>query len=99
VPGLSRRPLRKLTVGDIVGVAKQIEQWKDEASKAGRAITRLLLGYEAGGDGFWIARALREHGIAEDRESDRESARSVRHHRLQSAAEEGAKETGRVALR
>ncbi len=63
VPGVSRRPLRKIDVGDIGTVIKAIEQWKNEAGKAGHMVSRVVLGYEAGRDGFWIARALREHGV------------------------------------
>ncbi|MBV8576550.1 MAG: IS110 family transposase, partial [Acetobacteraceae bacterium] len=36
---------------------------KAEAKKAGYQVSRVVLGYEAGRDGFWIARALRERGI------------------------------------
>jgi transposase len=57
VPGVSRRPLRKLDVKDISGVTKLVEQWTGEACKAGCAVTRVVLGYEAGRDGFWIAPA------------------------------------------
>jgi transposase len=63
VPGVSRRPLRKVEVGDIGAVARQIEQWKSEAGKASHSVSRVVLGYEAGRDGFWIARALQDHGI------------------------------------
>jgi transposase len=44
-------------------VLKAIEQWKSEASKAGHEVRRVVAGYEAGLDGFWIAPALRERGI------------------------------------
>ena len=40
-----------------------IERWKVEAGKGGRSVTRVVLTYEAGRDGFWIARCLGEHGI------------------------------------
>ena len=63
VPGVSRRPLRQLEARDLGGVLNAIEQWKAEASKAGREVRRVVVGYEAGLDGFWIARALREHAI------------------------------------
>jgi transposase len=63
VPGVSRRPLRTVRVGDIAGVVKAIEQWKAEAAKAGHTVLRVVLGYEAGRDGFWIARALKGQGI------------------------------------
>lgn len=63
VPGVSRRPLRKVAAGNLAEVVKALEQWKTEASKAGHTVSRVVLGYEAGRDGFWIARALRERGI------------------------------------
>ena len=63
VPGVSRRPLRQLEARDLGGVLKAIEQWKAEASKAGREVRRMVVGYEAGLDGFWIARFLSERGI------------------------------------
>lgn len=63
VPGVSRRPLRRVSVGDLAGILKPIEQWKAEAEKAGHRVSRVVLGYEAGRDGFWIARSLRQHGI------------------------------------
>jgi transposase len=40
-----------------------VERWRDEAVKAGRTITRIVLAYEAGRDGFWLARWLRARGI------------------------------------
>jgi len=63
VPSVSRRPLRKIDTRNIGAVIKTIEQWKSEANKGGSPVSRVVLGYEAGRDGFWIARALREHGI------------------------------------
>jgi transposase len=63
VPGVLRRPRRKLPAGNLAAVAKALDQWKVEAGKAGHAVSRVVVGYEAGRDGFWIARALRELGI------------------------------------
>jgi transposase len=40
-----------------------LERWKAEAAKAGRTIARVVVAYEAGRDGFWIARHLIERGI------------------------------------
>ena len=37
-------------------------EW-DEATKAGRTIVRIAVAYEAGRDGFWLARWLRAHGL------------------------------------
>jgi len=38
-------------------------RWRDEATKAGRTIDRIAVAYEAGRDGFWLARWLRGRGI------------------------------------
>jgi len=40
-----------------------LERWRDEAARAGRAISRIAVAFEAGRDGFWLARWLRERGI------------------------------------
>jgi transposase len=62
VPGLERHPLKKLEV-DEAGLLRQLERWRDEAAKAGRRVTRVAVAYEAGRDGFWLARWLRAHGV------------------------------------
>src|SRR3954463_8569086 len=33
-----------------------LHRWRDEAGRAGRTITRIALAFEAGRDGFWLAR-------------------------------------------
>lgn len=63
VPGVSRRPRRSVDARDLISVAKAIEAWKVEASKVGKAVTRVVVSYEAGRDGFWIARALQDAGL------------------------------------
>ena len=63
VPGVSRRPKRGLKVGDTDELLRVLERWKAEAAKAGRTIARVVVAYEAGRDGFWIARHLIERGI------------------------------------
>ena len=40
-----------------------MQRWRDEAVAAGQAITRIAVAYEAGCDGFWLARWLRAHDI------------------------------------
>ena len=62
-PGVSRRPMRNLAAGGVGAVLEAIERWKGEASKAGCQVERVVAGYEAGLDGFWIARALMAHGV------------------------------------
>ena len=40
-----------------------LHRWRDEAVKAGRNITRIALAFEAGRDGFWLARWLEARGV------------------------------------
>jgi transposase len=37
--------------------------WRDEAVRAGRTITRIALAFEAGRDGFWLARWLEARAV------------------------------------
>ena len=62
VPGLSREPRRKL-LPEPLTLLKLLYRWRDEAVKAGHAIKRICVAYEAGRDGVWLARWLREQGI------------------------------------
>jgi transposase len=62
VPGVDRRPLQKLPI-DPARLLAQVERWRQEAARAGRTITRTVVAYESGRDGFWLARLLRGHGI------------------------------------
>jgi transposase len=62
-PGVDRRTKRSIDARDIEGVMKALEQLKIEARKAGFEVGRVVLGYEAGRDGFWIARALQTRGL------------------------------------
>jgi len=57
VPGVSRRPLQKLPV-DPDRLLVQLERWRTEAARAGRVISRTVVAYESGRDGFWLARLL-----------------------------------------
>jgi transposase len=62
VPGLSRQPRKKLEP-DADALLRLLYRWREEALKAGRTITRMTVAYEAGRDGFWLARWLQERGI------------------------------------
>ena len=57
VPGVERQPLKKLEP-DATALLRLIERWRNEAVRAGRPISRIALAYEAGRDGFWLARWL-----------------------------------------
>jgi transposase len=62
VPGIERDPLKKL-VPDEEALLRLLHRWRDEAVKAGRKITRMVVAFEAGRDGFWLARWLRAREI------------------------------------
>jgi transposase len=62
VPGIDRRPLKKLDP-DPEALLHLLLRWRDQAVQAGRSITRIVLAFEAGRDGFWLARWLRARGI------------------------------------
>jgi transposase len=62
VPGVERQPMKKLEP-DAATALGLIERWRAEAIKAGQTISRVVLAYEAGRDGFWLARWLIARGI------------------------------------
>ncbi|MBW8856379.1 MAG: transposase, partial [Bradyrhizobium sp.] len=62
VPAVERQPLKKIEA-DEVALLRLLGRWTDEATRAGRGITRVCVAFEAGRDGFWLARWLRAHGV------------------------------------
>ena len=62
MPGLERQPLKKLA-SDEQALFQLLQRWRNEAIKAGHTIKRLVIAYEAGRDGFWLARWLRARDI------------------------------------
>jgi transposase len=62
IPGVERQPTKKLTP-DEGALLRLLHRWRGEAEKAGSTINRIAVAYEAGRDGFWLARWLRAHGI------------------------------------
>jgi len=62
IPGVERQPLKKLPT-DENELLKLLERWRAEAEKAGHKITHTTVAFEAGRDGFWLARWLRARGI------------------------------------
>jgi transposase len=61
-PGVERRPLKKLEA-DEHALLKLLHRWRSEASEAGHTINRIAVAYEAGRDGFWLARWMQAHDI------------------------------------
>jgi transposase len=62
VPGIERQPLKKL-VPEQGELLRLLHRWRIEASHVGRTIKRIAVAYEAGRDGFWLARWLHMRGI------------------------------------
>lgn len=62
VPGLDREPVKKLEP-DAGLLLKLVVRWCEEAKRSGRPVSRICVAYEAGRDGFWLARWLRAQGI------------------------------------
>ena len=62
VPGLARQPLKKQG-SDPNALLALLARWRNEAIEAGSKIERMVVAFEAGRDGFWLARWLRVRGI------------------------------------
>jgi transposase len=60
-PGVDRQPLKKLGP-DPDALLRLVERWRDAAVKVGKMIERIALAFEAGRDGFWLARWLQARG-------------------------------------
>jgi transposase len=61
-PAVERQPLKKIEA-DEEALLRLLHRWRDEAARAGRAVTRVAVAFEAGRDGFWLARWLRARGV------------------------------------
>ena len=62
VPGIERHPLKKLQPNE-AELLRLLMRWRAEATKMGRTITRIAVAFEAGRDGFWLARWLRARDV------------------------------------
>jgi transposase len=62
VPGVNRHPLKKIAT-DQEQLLQVLRRWAKEAETTGRMIKRIAVAYEAGRDGFWLARWLRARGV------------------------------------
>jgi transposase len=60
--GIERQPRKKLEPNPerLLGL---LHRWRDEAVRAGHTITRIAVAFEAGRDGFWLARWLEARGV------------------------------------
>lgn len=62
LPGITRRPLKKLEP-DPAALGRLLDRWREEATSKGMQIDRVIVAYEAGRDGFWLARWLQARGM------------------------------------
>jgi transposase len=62
VPGVDREPMKKLAA-DPDALLQVLYRWRDQTAAAGRLVARICVAYEAGRDGFWLARWLQARGI------------------------------------
>src|SRR6185312_15980351 len=62
IPGVEHQPLKKLEPGEDA-LSTLLDRWRKEANKAGYKVERIAVAFEAGRDGFWLARWLRAQGI------------------------------------
>src|SRR3954469_12729954 len=62
VPGIGRHPLKKLDPSEEALLAL-LRRWRDGAAGARRTGARVAVAFEAGRDGFWLARWLRARDV------------------------------------
>ncbi len=62
IPGLERQPLKKIAPNE-AALLSLLQRWQEEAIKICQTIRRITVAYEAGRDGFWLARWLCSRGI------------------------------------
>src|SRR3954466_5166724 len=74
VPGLRQKGVKQQLAPRADALMVAIEGYKRRAAAAGMAVDRVIIAYESGGSGFWLARWLQQRG-----------RRGVRHAALQHA--------------
>lgn len=62
VPGVERQLLKKFDA-DEETLLKLLHRWRREAGQVGRNIKRIVVAFEVGRDGFWLARWLRARDV------------------------------------
>jgi transposase len=55
IPGVERQPQKKLEPSEDA-LLRLLERWRKEAEKVDHKIKRIAVAFEAGRDGFWLAR-------------------------------------------
>jgi transposase len=65
VPSVLRQWRQKLAPS-AEALLEHLGRWRQRAERAGKRVSRMVVAYEAGRDGFWLARWLIAHGIEVD---------------------------------
>lgn len=63
VPGLQGAKPRRTFSPTAEALLQAVETYRTRAARAGRTVDRVVLVYEAGYSGFWLARWLTRHGV------------------------------------
>src|ERR671932_573424 len=63
VPGLRQKGVKQQLAPCADALMAAVEGYKRRAAAAGMAVDRVIVTYESGGSGFWLARWLQQHGV------------------------------------
>src|SRR3954467_4320234 len=63
VPGLRQKGAKQQLAPRADALMAAIEGYKRRAAAAGMAVDRVIVAYESGGSGFWLARWLQQRGV------------------------------------
>ncbi len=63
-PGRDNPSLHPIRGGDTSGLMVKLEAARDRMAKVSGQVPKVIVCYEAGYDGFWLARFLEQRGIA-----------------------------------
>src|SRR3954466_14779619 len=67
VPGLQHKGVKQQLVPRADALMAASESYKRRAAAAGLAVDRVIVAYESGGSGFWLARWLQQRGVESHR--------------------------------
>src|SRR3954465_13784137 len=62
VPGLQHKGVKQQLAPRADALMAAVEGYKRRAAAAGLAVDRVIVAYESGGSGFWLARWLQQRG-------------------------------------
>src|SRR5215213_435171 len=63
VPGLRQKGAKQQLAPQADALMAAVEGYKRRAAAAGMAVDRVIVAYESGGSGFWLARWLQQRGV------------------------------------